>query len=280
LSIPLEDVQGLILRSYGMDQLRLFALHVEETQAAKVALGRLPVMNGAIWTTKPDYCVNVAFTFAGFQALGLSPEGLASFPEEFRLGAAARADIVGDTGDSAPEHWKDAWAGPDVHLLVILFAQTSEICETQTKALRALWASGFREISASDAAILPGNAAHFGFRDGFSQPTIEGGLPNPVTDALLSAPAGEFLLGYLSQFNAFTYPVPQPDALGLNGSFMALRILSQDCAAFERLLASAPQQYGLEGEKLAAKLVGRWRNGAPLELSPDDNSPASTIRTT
>jgi deferrochelatase/peroxidase EfeB len=70
--------------------------------------------------------------------------------------------------------------------------------------------------------------------------------------------------------------VPTPDVLGRNGSFVAFRVLQQDCAAFERFLTSAAAQTGLDRELIAAKLCGRWRGGQPLALSPDrpdDNLP-------
>ncbi len=45
--------------------------------------------------------VTLAFTWAGLRALGVPEESLATFPEEFRQGMAARADILGDTGAAA-----------------------------------------------------------------------------------------------------------------------------------------------------------------------------------
>ncbi len=272
MPVALEQVQGLILRSYGMDALRLFALRVEDAALARQALGKLNLMSGAPWDQKPDACINLALTFEGLQALGVPEGSLSQFPEEFHQGAVARAAIVGDTGDSAPEHWKDNWAGPGIHIIVLLFAQDDAIRTAQTAALRAIWTGALSEISVSDADMLPGNVAHFGYRDGYSQPCIEGGLPNPVKDQLTPAPTGEFLLGYPSQFVDFSYPVPQPEVLGRNGSFLALRILAQDCAAFDKLLTDAPAKFGIDGERLAAKMVGRWRNGAPLALSPENNS--------
>jgi deferrochelatase/peroxidase EfeB len=86
---------------------------------------------------------------------------------------------------------------------------------------------------------------------------------------LPAAPPGEFLLGYQSQYDDFTYPVPQPeDQLGRNGSFVAFRILAQDCHGFEEFLTAAASQTNLDRELIAAKLCGRWRNGVPLALSP------------
>jgi Dyp-type peroxidase family len=276
-TVPLNDVQGLILRSYGMDALRLFILRVDQPAGARRALGKLTITSGAPWTQKPDFCVNLAVTFGGLQALGLPQTSLATFPEDFQQGPVPRAAIVGDSGDSAPANWKDDFARPNVHVLVLLFAQTAAIREAQSTTLRSLWADAMSIVSIQDADMLPGNVAHFGYRDGFSQPTIEGGPANPVPETSASAPTGEFLLGYPSQFTGFSYPVPQPAEMGLNGSFLALRILSQDCKAFEQLLAGAQQKFGIDGEKLAAKMVGRWRNGVPLELSPDTDTPATAI---
>ena len=48
--------------------------------------------------------VTVAFTWKGLQALGLPQESLATFPEEFKQGMVARADMLGDTGANHPDH--------------------------------------------------------------------------------------------------------------------------------------------------------------------------------
>ena len=276
-TLPLADIQGFILRSYAMDSLRLFVLRVADAALARRALGALPIMSGAVWVDKPDACVNMALTFPGLVALKLSDATLASFPDEFRAGAVERAAIMGDTGDSDPAKWLPAFTSPDAHVLVTLYAKDQIVREDWTVILRAIWAGALTEVLVRDADMLPGKVAHFGYTDGFSQPSIVGAPPNPIPDPLPPAPTGEFLLGYESQFTDFQYPVPTPDRLGLNGSFMALRVLAQDCAAFDQLLKEAPAKLGIDGELLAAKFVGRWRNGVPLELSPDTDSPNPAI---
>ena len=42
--------------------------------------------------------VSLAFTFNGLRKLGLDEASLATFPEPFRQGMAARAQMLGDTG--------------------------------------------------------------------------------------------------------------------------------------------------------------------------------------
>src|SRR5205085_10448344 len=119
--------------------LRLFVLRVDEAADARRCVGRLPITSGAPWDRKPDSCVNVAFTHEGLAALGVPAESLASFPEDFTQGAAARASIVGDTGNSAPANWKGGLAGTGVHILVLLFAKDAATRDAVSADLRALW---------------------------------------------------------------------------------------------------------------------------------------------
>jgi deferrochelatase/peroxidase EfeB len=277
--VPLGDIQGLILRSYGMDCAAFFLLRVENAPAARRALGCLSVTPGALWDKKPDFCINVGLTFDGLSALGLPPASLRSFPQEFVSGAFRRCAEVGDVGSCSADNWDYGLGKPGLHALLLLFAQSDQIRDAQAALLRQtlLGDGGWSEIAVLPGDVLPGSKAHFGYRDGFSQPTIDCGLGNPVPDRQPVAPPGEFLLGYPSQFDQLTYAVPSPDELGCNGSFMVLRILEQNCAAFDALLTKSQERYGIDGELLAAKIVGRWRNGTPLTLSPDSDSPSQPL---
>ena len=96
--VPLDDVQGLILRSYGMDCAAFFLLRVQDPVAARRILGSLPVTAGTQWQEKPAFCVNIAFTIQGLAALGVSPASLNSFPQDFAAGAFSRCAEVGDIG--------------------------------------------------------------------------------------------------------------------------------------------------------------------------------------
>ena len=69
--------------------------------------------------------VTAAFTWNGLRALGLDEASLASFPEEFKQGMAARAQMLGDTGVNAPDHWVGGLASPDLHAIVIQIGRAS-----------------------------------------------------------------------------------------------------------------------------------------------------------
>jgi Dyp-type peroxidase family len=67
--------------------------------------------------------------------------------------------------------------------------------------------------------------------------------------------------------------MPCPDVLGRNGTFVGLRKYQSQVGTFNRFLC---EHAGTEQERelLAAKVVGRWRSGAPLTLAPTHDDPA------
>ena len=74
---------------------------------------------------------------------------------------------------------------------------------------------------------------------------------------------------------AENYFVPEPRELGLNGSFAVFKMAETDVVGFENFLQSNKDK--IDPELLAAKMCGRWRNGVPLALSPDTDSPPGGI---
>src|SRR4029434_9107149 len=67
--------------------------------------------------------VVVAFTRNGLRALVVDEASLATFPEEFRQGMVARAEMLGDTGANHPDNWVGGLASPSLHDIVILFGE-------------------------------------------------------------------------------------------------------------------------------------------------------------
>jgi Dyp-type peroxidase family len=221
--------------------------------------------------------VTVAFTFNGLRALGLDEASLATFPDEFRQGMVARAEVLGDTGANHPGNWVDKTASPRLHAIVILFARDipeRERCK-QEHAEFVTQCGGVEVLSSLDlAAIPPLEYAHdhFGYRDRLSLPAIEGlggDVPTPGSGHPLKP--GEFFLGYPDE-NGPTNGLPKPEILSRNGSFVAYRRLEEHVGKFRDFL----KQHGEtpeEQELIAAKLMGRWRSGAPLVLAPEKDDP-------
>ena len=136
--------------------------------------------------------VSVAFTWNGLRALGLDEASLATFPEEFKQGMVARAEMLGDTGRNHPENWVGGLARPDLHAIAILFARDAaerSRCQVEHDNLVAR-CEGVEVLSTLDLeATPPFDYAHdhFGYRDRLSQPVIEGTgeVPTPGSGAPL-----------------------------------------------------------------------------------------------
>src|SRR5204862_2135757 len=141
--------------------------------------------------------VTVAFPWNGLWALGVDDASLASFPDEFRQGMAARAAILGDTGANHPDRWVGGLAGPDLHAIVILFARDVPERERCVREHQQ-YAAQFPGVEALSTLDLEGTPPldyahdHFVYRDRMSQPEIEGmGIePTPGSGAPLKP--GEF----------------------------------------------------------------------------------------
>jgi Dyp-type peroxidase family len=220
--------------------------------------------------------ITLAFTFNGLRALGVSEESLAGFPDAFREGMAARADILGDIGANHPDKWVGDLASQDLHAIAILFARGEEEHHRCIGVHDELIArcDGVRSLSVLDLnATPPFNYAHdhFGFRDRLSQPVMKGSGEDPTPGSGAALEPGEFILGYPDE-NGPPADLPQPDELSRNGSYMAYRRLQEHVGAFRDYLRENSETTQDE-ELLAAKFMGRWRSGAPLVLSPDRDDP-------
>ncbi|MBV8788424.1 MAG: peroxidase [Mycobacterium sp.] len=223
-----------------------------------------------------DRWITLAFTWTGLRALGVPEDALASFPDAFREGMAARADILGDIGGNAPEHWVGGLAGEDLHAIAILFSRTDEQCRKSIAEHDKLLArtDGVRSLSHLDLnATPPFNYAHdhFGYRDRLSQPVMKGSGEEPTPGSGDPLEPGEFIFGYPDE-NGPVASLPQPEVLSRNGSYMAYRRLQEHVGRFRDYLREHAETS--EGQELvAAKFMGRWRSGAPLVLAPERDDP-------
>ncbi|MER6571412.1 Dyp-type peroxidase [Streptomyces sp. NPDC001093] len=219
-----------------------------------------------------DTWVSVAVTCWGLEALGVPRSSLESFAWEFRQGMAARARALRDEGDSSPQHWEAPLGTRDVHVVITAIAPDPPRLEAAIDRARPAYErlSGVTAIWRQDCYALPTGKEHFGYLDGVSHPAVEGsGIPGSNR---LEAPlkSGEFVLGYPDEIGGVQ--TPQPAVLGRNGSYAVFRKLHQDVAAFRRYLRD--NSAGPEDEELiAAKIMGRWRSGAPLALAPRHDDP-------
>jgi Dyp-type peroxidase family len=298
-SLQRADIQGIVARGYrnlGHARFTLFAC--DGLPAARALLRwLLPLVTTAVPGFSAASAAHVAYTPTGLRRLGLAEEAVQAFSLEFLAGMAAqnRSRFLGDVGKSDPRGW--AWggpAGPAIDGLIMLYAGDAELLDARQEELAGqLDRAGARAVAVLDTGERQ-DYEPFGFRDGISQPLIEG-LPR-AGQSQRAVPAGEFVLGYRNGYGQFTdRPLlprsldpaqllpPDPSGtrsdLGRNGTYLVLRQLEQDVDGFWRYIAEATRRPDgsddpAAQDALAAKLVGRWRGGAPLVKSPDRDDPA------
>lgn len=277
-TLDLSDIQGAVLAPRPTPYAGCYlVLRVDEAHDGRELLRRLipAVATAARWNAIAGVTtINLALSYQGLKALGVPPGSLDSFPEEFRQGMAARAEsVLGDTNESAPAHWERPFGTTDMHVAVSLVAPDAVKLEEAITNARQSYRDlpGISLIYRLDAAQLASGRTHFGYQDGIGQPFIEGtgwgGYPGQGPALNVS----RLLLGYRDETGQVP-PMPQPAVLGHNGTFLVFRKLHERVALFRRFLRSNSDSAEAE-ERLAAKIVGRWRSGAPLVLCPERDDP-------
>jgi Dyp-type peroxidase family len=244
-----------------------------------------------------DNAFNIAFTIGGLAKVGVAPDVLSSFPPEYIQGMAKRADINRDGGRSAPACWEDHWRDGTVDLWIAIYAASDDRRDRQHQRLKDLlgefdmpadkydlanrFLAGDTNVWIDDAGSQPEREKaleHFGFEDGISNPPIKGLTPDGLvtTNAggkldkagnWLPIAAGEFLYGHLDEIGEIPLG-PTPTDIGVNGTHMIFRKLSQNVDSFRCYIRMLAGQYGMKADELAEKLVGRKRNGSALVASP------------
>jgi Dyp-type peroxidase family len=275
-TLELHEIQATVLRPrpapyFGTHVL----LRIDDAQAGRAFLRRLTpyVDSAADSRIAANTWLDVGISYTGLEALGLSQESLQSFPEAFRVGMAARAKQLGDDGVNDPKNWDKPFGTGQVHIGVSAFTDSEEKRRRALAIAREQY-QGFSSVSVlamEDFGAQPGDLNALGYKDGIDQPAIEGGVELPPAYGR-PIKAGEFILGYPGE-TGVPLPMPQPDILGRNGTYVGFRKYQARVGAFNRFLR-ANGSTEEERELLAAKLVGRWRSGAPLTLAPDKDNPA------
>jgi Dyp-type peroxidase family len=291
MGVDSNDLQGMVLGNiagYRLVRHLIFSAPDAESLRRFVNSIRPLILFG---TNKPTaahgWVANISFA-SGAMAQLLPAETYSKLESTFR--SPPDAERIGDVGESAPSKW---WEGQFrggevscfVHVHAVgdrqLEAGTAEILEEAAAAglvEKIPRASGGR----LDGAFLgfgpagKGARLHFGYVDGLSNGKV----------AWDEAPSPERPVDYRSvvighyddRFPCAPARDPAAEVLR-DSSYLVFRWIYQDVATFERFLTvKGPPLFptlppGQARELLAAKIMGRWRDGTPLCLSPDSPAP-------
>jgi Dyp-type peroxidase family len=310
-TVDIDEVQGNVLYGYGSgyDHALYLRLRIRNRRRAREAFARWLRSGYITFGNGRKRCVpahvNVAFTYAGLERLELPADFQQAFPSEFCAGARCRAQALGDSWPVLDKSRPRGDRYRDCHVLVSIIGTSTDACETQRGRLRLR--RSFAVVAERSAALTTEHRERFGFADGRSQPAIEGVDLDPVGDGIFAGlhptrerlrrrvaltaenfglrrqarawrliRPGEFLLGYENEDGELPQGPPAP--LGPNGTFMVYREIDQDRTAFVNYVDTAAESAGLSSEELAAKIVGRWRDGTPVAQMPVEPDIASNRR--
>jgi Dyp-type peroxidase family len=229
--------------------------------------------------------LNVGFTHNGMQKLA---PGEDLKDPSFISGAKNQANVLGDPFDGAnpqkpPITWRPEFLSDDIHGVFLVTGESENSVNDEAGHVLSSLGSAIAVIHDETGRVRPRLARgheHFGWLDGVSNPGVKG-LTDPFPGQRL-IDAGAFVFGY-PQPNPTAPRPPQPssDGLAKNGSFMVFRRLKQQVPEFTQFILTEAASVqgtdknvvttGMDPVLLGARMVGRWKSGAPIALTPSQD---------
>ncbi|MEO6719021.1 MAG: Dyp-type peroxidase [Ferruginibacter sp.] len=266
-----------------------------------IASFQLPVQQDLFW-------INMGF---GNKLLRKLTTDADNADNSFKVGLAARSQLLGDSSDPLNEGNKKNWIvgneQNEADLFFITASDNAPNLKDRTSELKAkLSEFDIKIIYEETGGRLEGDKEHFGFKDGISQPSIRGytdedktiplternvfkGNDDP-TGAEYAAPGkmliwpGQFVFGYDKQSPDHFRTPENPSEIEKkpflkNGSFLIFRSLKQDVESFygsthvmyEQLNATEGFRH-IDYNTFLAKVVGRFKNGQPVVWTEQNRS--------
>jgi len=290
------DMQGLVLSAYPHLECASYLFFiVDDAHDARGWLARIrDRITSALKlpaSRRQRRHVNLAFTAAALEALGGPLRGFSDPFIEGMHGRIHRKILLGDIGDNDPANWR--WGGREetrVDVLAMVFADTAGQLEAEVAEIMP--GRGLRLILRQDALSFSTTEGreHFGFKDGISQPILQGSADaERFPESIHLTALGEFVIGYpnaagvaIGREDGAKRSIPWPavgdcPGFGRNGTYLVLRQLQQHVEAFwaemtARTMVNGRRDADAE-RRLAEKIVGRSVDGTPLVpyANVDDN---------
>ncbi len=276
----LDDIQGLVYSGWGDHEYAgyLFATFGDAARSrAWLASVHDQVSSASTSKTATGDRLNIALSPLGMQKLGLPDGTYAALPQEAKRGMHQRARILGDDDPTGWELGKDN----ELDVLVMVFARDERRRTDLLAEHRAALVAAGATVRPDELTLHLEGTEHFGFKDGVAQPFLPGKSDTPPPGETV-LPAGEILLGYQNAYGKLPASPKWGDLeFGHNGTYLVFRKLHQHVDRFWGYVADRaadlepdPAAAAVLAQRLAAKLVGRWKSGASLVRSPDRDNPA------
>lgn len=229
--------------------------------------------------------LNLGFTKDGVtELLGT---GRPRLDRAFERGADHQDEIEA-LNDPPRSTWLKKFVAARIDGVFIITGPDRSSVTLHSNELLWLLGSSIKVVYSEIGNTRPGAARgheHFGFLDNISQPGIRG-LTRPLSPIYQPNEAlpgqdliwpGEFVFGYPGQDPEDPVKAGKSPEMAApwmrNGSYMVFRRLEQKVPEFRRFVTEQAARLGMSPQLLAARMVGRWRSGAPLELAPLRDNP-------
>ncbi|KAH7348734.1 peroxidase TAP [Rhexocercosporidium sp. MPI-PUGE-AT-0058] len=218
--------------------------------------------------------INIAFSHKGLRAMGFRDK---TGDTIFEKGMVADAD--GEDRDQGNPNkylnddltlWEPKFRDESIHGVILITGSSHPKLKEALDKVKKIFKVGeegasITEVIQLEGHVRPGDIAgheHFGFADGIAQPAVDG-VPTVVHRGTDTIHQGVILVGRGGDKLKDQRPL-----WALDGSFLAFRKLKQNVPEFQKFLDDEAVNTGLTSELLGAKLVGRWKSGAPVENFP------------
>lgn len=300
---PLDrsNIQSLVFQPHRCGHSRHFLFRSTDKGRGKRFLAEwMPrVAHGAMdLDHPPGPLINISVSWPGLDKLGAFDDlgGVKAAEKVFYFDFKDPPDAasLGAYGPSLPDNWwNKRFKSSDIDLTMHVYCTSEDKLAEASEDIRESASRNLLEelIPTLDGEAITGKALgedlaglrklHFGYSDGFSQPEVNWDADpalgvGPPPNGKGAYPRGHFIIDDWDE-DAQSFPRDDPwRSLVRHGSYLAVAWIYQDVAAFNRFIrengpkAAPPGTPQKDAEELlAAKMMGRWRDGTPLALSPD-----------
>jgi len=230
--------------------------------------------------------VNFSLSHQGFVKLGIDDGSLAAggATDPFIVGQEQDSINLGDprSSDGTTPAWDPQFLQA-LHGVILISGDSHGTTDKKKAEIDLIFGSSITEVITLRGDVRPGaedGHEHFGFLDGISNPVVTG-FDKVINPGPSPVQPGVMITG---QTGDPGLTIRQP--WSVDGSFLAFRFLSQLVPEFNDFLTqNALSKNGAgtaltpeEGSALlGARMVGRWKSGAPIDLTPlHDDPPLGT----
>jgi len=216
--------------------------------------------------------------------LGINDAPVAPATDPFVVGQEKDSINLGDprSADGKTPDWDPAFLQP-LHGVILISGDSHATTDKKKAEIDLIFRQSIKEVTTIRGDVRPGaedGHEHFGFLDGISNPKVKG-FDTDINPGPAPVQPGVLITGQTGDPN-----LTIREEWSIDGSFLTFRYLFQEVPEFDVFLkTNALTKDGNEkvltpeegSALLGARMVGRWKSGAPIDITPFRDDPALGI---